>query len=162
LAYLFVTVVYLRAKKNFWCDVGTDTEEDPAVVAAVDRLLPLFAGESLMIFFRIPHNRVILAAGMFGEMEFRCQVHNDRLVHNGPQLGGSRTLRCDHYTHVGAVALHLVGRKCELGPFRVYHNPFAIHPLPPQWFQASGDRHFTPATEDGQPVLRWEERHTRG
>jgi SRSO17 transposase len=41
LAYLFVTVVYLRAKKNFWCDVGTDTEEDAAVVAAVDRLLPL-------------------------------------------------------------------------------------------------------------------------
>jgi SRSO17 transposase len=41
LAYLFVTVVYLRAKKNFWCDVGTDTEEDAAVVATVDRLLPL-------------------------------------------------------------------------------------------------------------------------
>ena len=41
LAYLFVTVVCLRAKKNFWCDVGTDTEEDAAVVAAVDRLLPL-------------------------------------------------------------------------------------------------------------------------
>jgi hypothetical protein len=36
LAYLFVTVVYLRAKKNFWCDVGTDTEEDAAVVAALD------------------------------------------------------------------------------------------------------------------------------
>jgi len=41
LAYLFVTVVYLRAKKNFWCDVGTDTEKDVAVVAAVDRFLPL-------------------------------------------------------------------------------------------------------------------------
>jgi hypothetical protein len=41
LAYLFVTVVYLRAEKNFWCDVGIDTEEDAAAVAAVDRLLPL-------------------------------------------------------------------------------------------------------------------------
>jgi len=41
LAYLFVTVVCLRAQKNFWCDVGTDTEEDAAVVATVDRLLPL-------------------------------------------------------------------------------------------------------------------------
>jgi len=41
LAYLFVLVVYLRAKKNFWCDVGTDTEEDAAVAAAVGRLLQL-------------------------------------------------------------------------------------------------------------------------
>ena len=45
LAYPFVTVVYLRAKKNFWCDVGTDTEEDAAVVAAVDRPLPLLRAE---------------------------------------------------------------------------------------------------------------------
>jgi SRSO17 transposase len=41
LDYLFVTIVCLRAKKHFWCDAGTDTEEDAAVVATVDRLLPL-------------------------------------------------------------------------------------------------------------------------
>jgi SRSO17 transposase len=41
LAYLFVTVIYLRAKKNFWCDVGTNSEKDPSLVAAVDRVLPL-------------------------------------------------------------------------------------------------------------------------
>jgi SRSO17 transposase len=41
LAYLFVTVVYLRATKHFWCDVGTDTEEDASMAAAVNRLLPL-------------------------------------------------------------------------------------------------------------------------
>jgi SRSO17 transposase len=45
LAYLFVTVVYLRAKKNFWCDVGTNAEEDAAVGAAFDRLLQLLRSE---------------------------------------------------------------------------------------------------------------------
>lgn len=38
-AYLFVTVIYLRSKKNFWCYVGTGTARDAAVVGAVDRVL---------------------------------------------------------------------------------------------------------------------------
>jgi SRSO17 transposase len=41
LAYLFVVVIYLRAKKNFWCDVGTDVGSDAAVAAEADRLLQL-------------------------------------------------------------------------------------------------------------------------
>ena len=41
LAYAFVTVVFLRAKKNFWCDLGTDAGADPALVAEVNRLLQL-------------------------------------------------------------------------------------------------------------------------
>lgn len=40
-AYLFVTVIYLRSKKNSWCYVGTGAARDPAVVGAADRLLPL-------------------------------------------------------------------------------------------------------------------------
>ncbi|MEK7816908.1 MAG: IS701 family transposase [Actinomycetota bacterium] len=40
-AYLFVTVIYLRSKKNFWCYVGTGVARDTAVVGAVDRLLSL-------------------------------------------------------------------------------------------------------------------------
>lgn len=40
-AYLFILVVYLRAKKNFWCDVGTGVESDPAVTGEVNRLLLL-------------------------------------------------------------------------------------------------------------------------
>jgi len=99
-----------------------------------------------------------LAAGMFGEIIFRCRVYDDHLVHNGPELGGNRTLRSNHYTHISAVALHLVGREFQLGPFRVYHNPFATHPLPPEWFQRSGDLHFGLAKENGEFVLRWEER----
>jgi hypothetical protein len=39
LAYLFVVVVFLGAKKNFWCDVGTGVEEDASVAAEVSRLL---------------------------------------------------------------------------------------------------------------------------
>jgi SRSO17 transposase len=39
LAYLFVTVIYLRSKKNFWCYVGTGVARDAAVVSAVDRAL---------------------------------------------------------------------------------------------------------------------------
>jgi SRSO17 transposase len=31
-AYLFVTVIYLRSKKNFWCYVGTGVARDAAVV----------------------------------------------------------------------------------------------------------------------------------
>jgi len=37
-AYLFVTVIYLRSKKNFWCYVGTGVARDAAVVGAADRL----------------------------------------------------------------------------------------------------------------------------
>jgi SRSO17 transposase len=40
-AYLFVLVIYLRSKKNFWCDVGEGTASDPAVAGAVSRTLPL-------------------------------------------------------------------------------------------------------------------------
>jgi SRSO17 transposase len=39
IAYLFVTVIYLRSKKNFWCYVGTGVARDAAVVGAADRLL---------------------------------------------------------------------------------------------------------------------------
>ena len=41
LAYLFVVVVFLDAKKNFWCDVGAGAEEDASVAAEVGRLLLL-------------------------------------------------------------------------------------------------------------------------
>jgi len=99
-----------------------------------------------------------LAAGMFGEMVFRCRFQSGRLAHNGPEFGDNRTLRRNHYTHVSAVALLLVGQNFQLGPFRVYHNPFAIRPLPPQSFQVAGDRQFWPGTEEGQVVFRWEER----
>ena len=39
LAYLFVVVVFLDAKKNFRCDVGASVEEDASVAAEVSRLL---------------------------------------------------------------------------------------------------------------------------
>ena len=45
LAYLFVTAVHLRVKKNFWCDLGTDADPDAALVAALDRILPLLRQE---------------------------------------------------------------------------------------------------------------------
>jgi len=38
-AYLFVLTVYLRGKKNFWCDVGTYTPLDPTVTGEIARLL---------------------------------------------------------------------------------------------------------------------------
>jgi len=41
LAYLFVLTVYLRTKKNFWCDVGTDSPDDAALSGEADRLLQL-------------------------------------------------------------------------------------------------------------------------
>ena len=40
-AYLFVMVIYLSSKKNFWCYVGKGFARDPAVVGAFARLLPL-------------------------------------------------------------------------------------------------------------------------
>ena len=39
LAYLFVLTVYLRTKKNFWCDVGTDSPDDAALSGEAERLL---------------------------------------------------------------------------------------------------------------------------
>ena len=44
-AYAFVMVIYLRAKKNFWPYVGSGFARDPAVVGAVHRVLSL-----------LPHN----------------------------------------------------------------------------------------------------------
>lgn len=41
IAYLFVLILYLRNKKNFWVDVGTDAPDDPALLAEVDRILQL-------------------------------------------------------------------------------------------------------------------------
>lgn len=40
-AYLFVMVIYLSAKKNFWCYVGRGVARDAAVVGAVDRVVSL-------------------------------------------------------------------------------------------------------------------------
>lgn len=40
-AYLFVMVIYLRAKKNFWPYVGSGLARDPAVAGALDRVLSL-------------------------------------------------------------------------------------------------------------------------
>jgi SRSO17 transposase len=40
-AYLFVLANYLRAKKNFWCYVGTGAARDTAVVGAANRVLSL-------------------------------------------------------------------------------------------------------------------------
>jgi SRSO17 transposase len=40
-AYLFILAVYLRAKKNFWCDVGSGLESDPSVAGEINRLLLL-------------------------------------------------------------------------------------------------------------------------
>ena len=40
-AYLFILVVYLRAKKNFWSDVGTGVESDSPVAGEINRLLLL-------------------------------------------------------------------------------------------------------------------------
>lgn len=41
LAYLFIHLEYVRTKKNFWCDVGTDSASDPALAGEKDRLLHL-------------------------------------------------------------------------------------------------------------------------
>ena len=41
LAYIFILTIHARAKKNSWCDVGTDPPGDPAVAGEIDRLLLL-------------------------------------------------------------------------------------------------------------------------
>ena len=43
IAYLFILTVYLRSKKNFWCDVGTDSPPDPALIGESERLLRLLS-----------------------------------------------------------------------------------------------------------------------
>ena len=40
-AYLFVCAMWLRSKKNFWPDVGTDSQSDPPLAAEILRLLSL-------------------------------------------------------------------------------------------------------------------------
>ena len=45
IAYLFVMTIHLRSKKNFWPDVGSNPESDPAVSGEIDRLLLLLRHE---------------------------------------------------------------------------------------------------------------------
>ena len=45
LAYLFILTQYLRTKKNFWCDVGTDPANDPALAGEGERALQLLRNE---------------------------------------------------------------------------------------------------------------------
>jgi hypothetical protein len=40
-AYIFVTLMYLRSKKNFWHYLGTGAGGDAAVARALARLLPV-------------------------------------------------------------------------------------------------------------------------
>jgi SRSO17 transposase len=44
-AYLFILTVYLRRKKNFWCDVGTDSPPDPALAGEMERTVSLLRDE---------------------------------------------------------------------------------------------------------------------
>jgi SRSO17 transposase len=44
-AYLFILTVYLRRKKNFWCDVGTDSPRDPTLAGEMERTLSLVRNE---------------------------------------------------------------------------------------------------------------------
>jgi len=45
IAYLFVLLIYLRAKKNFFPHVGGRPQKDPAVVDSLTRLLPILQNE---------------------------------------------------------------------------------------------------------------------
>ncbi len=45
LAYLFILTCYARTKKNFWCDLGTDSPTDPALAGEGDRILQLLRNE---------------------------------------------------------------------------------------------------------------------
>jgi SRSO17 transposase len=45
LAYLFILTRYVRTKKNFWCDVGTDSPLDPALADESDWILQLLWNE---------------------------------------------------------------------------------------------------------------------
>lgn len=45
LAYLFILTRYVRAKKNFWCDVGVDSASDPALAGEAERLLHLLRNQ---------------------------------------------------------------------------------------------------------------------
>jgi len=45
LAYLFILTVYLRHKKNFWCDVGTDSPRDATLAGEMARTLSLLRNE---------------------------------------------------------------------------------------------------------------------
>jgi len=45
IAYLFILTAYLRRKKNFWCDVGTDSPRDPALAGEIERTLSFLRNE---------------------------------------------------------------------------------------------------------------------
>ena len=45
IAYLFILTTYLRRKRNFWCDVGTDSPRDPALAGEIERTLSFLRNE---------------------------------------------------------------------------------------------------------------------
>jgi SRSO17 transposase len=44
-AYLFVTVMHQRSKKNFWPDLGGSAADDPALAGEINRPLPVLPDE---------------------------------------------------------------------------------------------------------------------
>jgi Transposase DDE domain len=74
-AYLFILVVYLRAQKNFWADVGTGVASDPAVAGEIHRLRLLLPAINLTESPLIQLNIVILGdSWRIRSVEFEC--HN--------------------------------------------------------------------------------------
>jgi hypothetical protein len=45
MGHLFILTMYLRRKRNFWCDLGTDSPRDPALAGEIERALPFMHSE---------------------------------------------------------------------------------------------------------------------
>ena len=100
-----------------------------------------------------------IADGMFGETVYAIECHPGQpgVVWKGPQLGGSRTLRCDEKTHVSALLLLLCHAVDSPAGIHVYHNPFAACPFPDCLLRNPMDRHYRLIIEGDKFQKKWEE-----
>lgn len=97
-----------------------------------------------------------IADGMFGETQFIFEKRPEGLTPKGPRLGGNRTLRPDHYTHISAICLlHWKDVEQPSGVI-LYHNPFAQKGFPTTVFVAAEDRHNRLVEKDGELLKRWQ------
>jgi hypothetical protein len=97
-----------------------------------------------------------IADGMFGETQYIFEKRPEGLVPKGPRLGGKRTLKADHYTHLSALALLLWKDVDQPAGVEVYHNPFAEVCLPTGIFAGNDDHHHRLVEQEGQLFKQWE------
>lgn len=100
-------------------------------------------------------NDVDIDSGMFGQLTFVFSFGDDSGENGGSKHGGKRSLDHKRGRYISAVAV-LFPQSTECPEhLKIYHNPFALDPLWPSYFQEAEDEHYLKEGNNGVLVPYW-------